>query len=106
MPSALFDSIAENLLQNAIDQAPARKRHRNIGQTDGRHASTVLTVRDTGEAIAPSVADSLFRCRSSRHPDWASVLSRGQTGWMKPATVPTLPKTGARRGCLYAGATT
>jgi signal transduction histidine kinase len=61
VPSALFDSIAENLLQNAL----TKRKHENDIEISATltidRDGTVLTVRDTGEAIAPSIADSLFR---------------------------------------------
>ena len=61
VPSALFDSIAENLLQNAL----TKRQHEggieiSVKLTVDRN-SPMLTVRDTGQAIAASVADSLFR---------------------------------------------
>jgi hypothetical protein len=61
VPSALFDSIAENLLQNAL----TKRQHEGGIEISAKltvdRNSPVLTVRDTGQAIAASVADSLFR---------------------------------------------
>ena len=61
IPSALFDSIAENLLQNAL----TKRQHESGIEISARltvdRDNPILTVRDTGQAIARSVADSLFR---------------------------------------------
>ena len=61
VPSALFDSIAENLLQNAL----TKRQHEGGIEISAKltvdRNSPMLTVRDTGQAIAASVADSLFR---------------------------------------------
>lgn len=57
LPGALFDSVAENLLQNAL-----AKRQREPGLSisvafDG----VTLSVTDDGSAIAPALADGLLR---------------------------------------------
>ncbi len=57
LPGALFDSVAENLLQNAL-----AKRQREPGLSisvafDG----VALSVTDDGSAIAPALADGLLR---------------------------------------------
>jgi C4-dicarboxylate-specific signal transduction histidine kinase len=61
LPGALFDSVAENLLQNAL----AKRQHENgieisVNLTVDRD-NLDLSVRDTGQAIAPAIADALFR---------------------------------------------
>ena len=61
VPITLFDSIAENLLQNALS-----KRQREGGLeisakfTVDRNRAC-FSVRDSGEAIAPAIAESLLR---------------------------------------------
>ena len=61
LPGALFDSVAENLLQNAL----AKRQHESgiqisVNLTVNRD-NLDLSVRDTGQAIAPAIADALFR---------------------------------------------
>ena len=61
MPGALFDSVAENLLQNAL----AKRQHESgieisVNLTVDRD-NLDLSVRDTGQAIAPTITDALFR---------------------------------------------
>ena len=61
LPGALFDSVAENLLQNAL----AKRQNENgieisVNLTVDREKLD-LAVRDTGQAIAPMIADALFR---------------------------------------------
>ena len=57
LPGALFDSVAENLLQNAL-----AKRQRQPGLAISvRFADASLTVADDGSAIAPSLSCALFR---------------------------------------------
>jgi sensor histidine kinase regulating citrate/malate metabolism len=61
LPGALFDSVAENLLQNAL----AKRQHENgieisVNLTVDRD-NIDFSVRDTGQAITPSIADALFR---------------------------------------------
>jgi K+-sensing histidine kinase KdpD len=70
LPGALFDSVAENLLQNALVK---RKNESGIEISVNLtvdHAPKEallgcekidLAVRDTGQAIAPMIADALFR---------------------------------------------
>jgi len=57
LPGPMFDSVAENLLQNALAK---RLRQNGLGISvvfsNGR-----LTVADDGEAIAPALANALFR---------------------------------------------
>ena len=61
LPGALFDSVAENLLQNAL----SKRQHESgieisVNLTVDR-GNPDLSVRDTGQAIAPAMADALFR---------------------------------------------
>ena len=61
LPGALFDSVAENLLQNAL----AKRQHEtgieiSVNLTVDRD-NLDLSVRDTGQAIAPTITDALFR---------------------------------------------
>jgi hypothetical protein len=56
LPGALFDSVAENLLQNALAK---RQRQPGLGITV-LFADGSLTVADDGEAIAPALAGALF----------------------------------------------
>jgi C4-dicarboxylate-specific signal transduction histidine kinase len=57
LPGALFDSVAENLLQNAL-----AKRQRQPGLAISvRFADASLTVADDGSAISPSLSCALFR---------------------------------------------
>ena len=61
LPGTLFDSVAENLLQNAL----AKRQHENgieisVNLTVDRD-NLYLSVHDTGQAIAPAIADALFR---------------------------------------------
>lgn len=56
LPRALFDSVAENLLQNAL-----AKRQRESGLTiDVTFGEDGLSVSDNGSAIPPSVAEGLL----------------------------------------------
>ena len=61
IPSALFDSIAENLLQNALTKRQHESGIEISAKLTVDRDNPILTVRDTGQAIAPSVTDSLFR---------------------------------------------
>jgi sensor histidine kinase regulating citrate/malate metabolism len=54
----LFDSVAENLLQNAI--AKAQTQSAKINVTFELASGAGLTVSDTGEAIPKSMATRLF----------------------------------------------
>ena len=60
VPNAMFDSVAENLLQNALSK---RQRESNVEisviLTVDRN-SAVFSVRDNGNAIASPIAESLF----------------------------------------------
>jgi signal transduction histidine kinase len=58
---SLFDSVAENLLQNALSK---RQREGNIGialELGVDRGSAVLRLTDTGQAIAAKIAEQLFR---------------------------------------------
>jgi signal transduction histidine kinase len=76
LPGALFDSVAENLLQNAltkrqhesgleisvnftVDRSP--KAEGPVAQVPLGCNNPVLSVCDTGQAIAPAVSDALFK---------------------------------------------
>jgi hypothetical protein len=57
LPGALFDSVAENLLQNAL-----AKRQRQPGLAISVcFADGCLSVADNGSAMAPSLSCALFR---------------------------------------------
>ena len=61
LPSAMFDSIAENLLQNAL----SKRQHESgieisVKLTVDRN-SPIFSVRDSGQAISPPIAESLFQ---------------------------------------------
>ncbi|HQU79812.1 MAG TPA: hypothetical protein PLU47_10115 [Azonexus sp.] len=61
LPGTLFDSVAENLLQNAL----SKRQHESgieisVKLTVDRN-SPVFSVRDSGQAIEPPLAESLFR---------------------------------------------
>ncbi len=59
VPGELFDSVAENLLQNAI----AKAQHQANLQIDVRFESAAggaLTIRDSGDAVSKTVATRLF----------------------------------------------
>jgi signal transduction histidine kinase len=58
VPGELFDSVAENLLQNAI--AKAQTQSAKINVTFELASGAGLTVSDTGEAIPKSMATRLF----------------------------------------------
>ncbi|MGA9394830.1 MAG: ATP-binding protein [Azonexus sp.] len=61
LPGSLFDSVAENLLQNAL----AKRQHENGIEISANFTvdrnNVVFSVRDSGQAISPGVADALFR---------------------------------------------
>lgn len=61
LPNAMFDSVAENLLQNAL----SKRQHESSIEISVKLAvdrnSPVFSVRDSGKAIAPAIAESLFR---------------------------------------------
>jgi len=94
LPGTLFDSVAENLLQNAL-----AKRQRQPGLIICvRFADGGLTVSDDGSAIAPALADELLRepvssedglgiglYHAARQADGAGyslVLAANQPGWV------------------------
>ena len=67
LPSLLFDSVAENLLQNAL----TKRQHESgieisVDFTVDRKRA-VLSVRDSGEAIDPAVSEALFRAPVQSH---------------------------------------
>lgn len=58
VPTALFDSVADNLLQNALEkriQAPELSVHARL--SDG---VSLLSIRDDGEPLPESIASTLF----------------------------------------------
>ena len=61
LPCTLFDSIAENLLQNALTKRQTENGIEISAKLTVDRSSVVLAVRDTGQALAPSLADALFR---------------------------------------------
>ena len=61
VPGNLFDSVAENLLQNAL----TKRQHENgieisVNLTVDRN-SLVFSVQDSGQAIPPAIADALLK---------------------------------------------
>jgi signal transduction histidine kinase len=60
LPGGLFDSVAENLLQNAL----SKRQHENGIEIRANFAvdrnNVVFSVRDSGQAISPDIADALF----------------------------------------------
>lgn len=59
LPGELFDSVAENLLQNAIAKAQ-HQADMHIDVTFESAAGGRLTIRDSGEAVPQAVATRLF----------------------------------------------
>ncbi len=59
VPKALFDSVADNLLQNAIAKRAGGTAIRIEATLDG--AIPQLRVRDSGAAVVPEVANDLLR---------------------------------------------
>lgn len=57
LPGALFDRVAENLLQNALAK---RQRHQGL-EIAVEFAGETLKVRDDGLCIPPALAESLLR---------------------------------------------
>ena len=102
LPGALFDSVAENLLQNAL-----AKRQREPGLSisvafDG----VTLSVTDDGSAIAPALADGLLRepvlsndglgiglYHAARQADalgYRLALAESRPGWVTFALAPVI----------------
>ncbi|MDB5812677.1 MAG: ATP-binding region, ATPase-like protein [Betaproteobacteria bacterium] len=59
VPSELFDSVTENLLQNAIAKAQQDANTKITVTFDAAHGGC-LTIRDSGAAVAKQVAAKLF----------------------------------------------
>ena len=59
LPGELFDSVAENLLQNAIAKAQ-QQADMHIDVTFDADSGGRLTIRDTGDAVPKAVATRLF----------------------------------------------
>lgn len=68
VPAELFDSVAENLLENARIKRQSEPDIAISTHLEATAEGTRLTVTDTGSGIAPEVAASLFKSplRSSR----------------------------------------
>lgn len=60
VPAALFDSIAENLLQNALAKRQQEGKIEIRAELAVDRNRATLTVTDTGSAIAPQLAGALF----------------------------------------------
>lgn len=67
LPGTLFDSIAENLLQNALTKRQTETGIEISARLTVDRSSVVLAVCDTGQALAPSLADTLFRAPVRSH---------------------------------------
>jgi signal transduction histidine kinase len=57
VPQSLFDSVLENLLQNAL----AKRLHQPGLEIAVRLGDGGLTVADNGSPVAPEIVDALFR---------------------------------------------
>ena len=61
VPITLFDSIAENLLQNALSKRQREDGVEILAKFTVDRNRPLFSVCDTGEAIAPAIAESLFQ---------------------------------------------
>ena len=64
LPEALFDSVAENLLQNALSKRQQESDIEIAVDFAVDRSGPVLSVRDSGRAVAPAVLATLFRAPS------------------------------------------
>ena len=60
IPAGFFDSIVENLLENARQKRQLETDIKISVSLESTHNATILRVRDTGSAIDPSVRKRLF----------------------------------------------
>jgi sensor histidine kinase regulating citrate/malate metabolism len=60
VPRSLFDSVADNLIRNALAKRAADGPTR-VDASLEQHGSLVLRVRDTGSAVPAEVAKELLR---------------------------------------------
>jgi hypothetical protein len=61
VPRALFDSVADNLLQNALAKRSAEPAVRVSAELSAAGAAPRLRVCDTGRAVPPEIAGALLR---------------------------------------------
>jgi hypothetical protein len=61
IPRALFDSVADNLLQNALAKRGAEPAVRVSAELSAAGAAPRLRVCDTGRAVPPEIAGALLR---------------------------------------------
>ena len=61
VPKTLFDSVADNLLQNSLAKRVGSNEVRIRVSIEGGGSESVLRVRDSGHAVPPEVAGSLLR---------------------------------------------
>ena len=59
LPAELFDSVADNLIENALGKAAAGRRVR-VTVTFSPARGGTLTVCDTGPAVPKTIAEQLF----------------------------------------------
>jgi signal transduction histidine kinase len=60
LPRSLFDSVADNLIRNALAKRAAERQLRvHVSLSNGE--GVVLRVRDSGSAVPPQTADALMR---------------------------------------------
>jgi signal transduction histidine kinase len=67
LPGGLFDSVADNLVQNALAKRAAEPGVRISAALQGG-AAPVLRVRDSGRAVPADIAATLFRAPMPRSP--------------------------------------
>jgi C4-dicarboxylate-specific signal transduction histidine kinase len=61
IPLELFDSVAENLLQNALSKRRTNRGLSVQARLDWQHGSGALSVCDDGEALSEGLASRLFQ---------------------------------------------
>lgn len=60
VPGELFDTVADNLLQNALEKRRRQETRGIVASLECEGGQCALTVTDAGDAIAPSLAGQLF----------------------------------------------
>ena len=99
VPSDLFDSVADNLLQNAVRKSEGDPAFRVEVAMAGDVANVVLSVTDNGEPVSDAVARGLFEApvpsqaglgiglyqaaRQARQHGYQLLLARNERGCVR-----------------------